>query len=223
MASSVLCAQAQTFKPGDRVECDWLQNGTYDKGTVVPFNKTDFDQSGRWYRVDLDKDTIPGSTVECLATRMRPLVEKKPVEVKSDTVKATVAKANGDNAKPSTSASKTATHRSSPQKKSQALKPKMAGKFPSLPGTAWKIDFGKGVTGTVFLFCKKGRWEIVPQRAGSIGAVGKSYRVAGSTLTTVNADDGKVQKWKMSWSGRILSLFDGKVILRLHYNGTTSC
>jgi hypothetical protein len=42
----------------------------------------------------------------------------------------------------------------------------------TLPGSAWKIDFGRGVTGTVFLFCKKGRWEIVPQRAGSIGAIG---------------------------------------------------
>src|SRR4028118_301972 len=59
------------------------------------------------------------------------------------------------------------------------LVPTMAGALPSLPGTAWKIDFGKGVTGTVFLFCKSGRWEIVPSRAGSIGAVGKSYKVSG--------------------------------------------
>lgn len=103
-------------------------------------------------------------------------------------------------------------------------KPKMAGAFPSLSGTAWKIDFGRGVTGTVFLFCKKSsRWEIVPARAGSIGAVGKSYSVAGSTLTTVNADDGKVEKWKMSMSGEILELFDGKATLRLHYRGETQC
>lgn len=93
----------------------------------------------------------------------------------------------------------------------------------SLPGTAWKIDFGKGVTGTVFLFCKSGRWEIVPARAGSIGAVGKSYSVSGSTLTTVNADDEKVQKYKMTWEGDVLELFDGEVTLRLHYNGETQC
>jgi hypothetical protein len=93
----------------------------------------------------------------------------------------------------------------------------------SLPGTAWKIDFGKGVTGTVFLFCKSGRWEIVPARAGSIGAVGKSYKVSGSTLTTVNADDGMVQKWKMTWKDDVLELNDGKVTLGLHYNGETQC
>lgn len=94
----------------------------------------------------------------------------------------------------------------------------------SLDGTAWKIDFGKGVTGTIFLFCKGGkRWEIVPARAGTIGAVGKSYSVSGSTLTTVNADDGMVQKWKMTWEGDVLAINDGKVTLRLHYNGGTQC
>ena len=94
----------------------------------------------------------------------------------------------------------------------------------SLNGTAWKIDFGKGVTGTVFLFCKGGkRWEIVPARAGTIGAVGKSYSVSGNTLTTVNADDGMVQNWKMTWEGDVLALNDGKVTLRLHYNGETQC
>ena len=95
--------------------------------------------------------------------------------------------------------------------------------LPSLPGTAWKIDFGEGVTGTVFLFCKSGRWEIVPGRIGSIGAVGKSYSVSGSTLTTVNADDGKVEKYKMTWKDNVLELNDGKVTLRLHYNGETQC
>lgn len=94
----------------------------------------------------------------------------------------------------------------------------------SLIGTAWKIDFGKGVTGTIFLFCKGGkRWEIVPARAGTIGAVGKSYSVSGSTLTTVNADDAMVQKWKMTWEGDVLVLNDGKVILKLHYSGETQC
>ena len=93
-----------------------------------------------------------------------------------------------------------------------------------LDGTAWKIDFGKGVTGTVFLFCKGGkRWEIVPARAGTIGAIGKSYSVSGNTLTTVNADDGMVQKWKMTWESDVLAINDGKTTLRLHYNGETQC
>lgn len=102
--------------------------------------------------------------------------------------------------------------------------PKMSGAFPSLRGTAWKIDFGKGVTGTVFLFCKNApKWEIVPQRAGTIGAIGKSYAVSGGTLTTVNATDGLVQKWKMTWKAGILEIFDGKGTLKLHYNGETQC
>ena len=101
--------------------------------------------------------------------------------------------------------------------------PKMPVAIPSLPGTAWKIDFGKGVTGTVFLFCKSGRWEIVPARAGSIGAVGRSYNVSGNILTTVNADDGMVQEWQMAEDDGVLELFDGKVTLRLHYNGETQC
>lgn len=106
----------------------------------------------------------------------------------------------------------------------QGLKPKMAGALPSLTGTAWKMDFGRGVTGTAFLFCKKsGRWEIVPARAGSIGAVGKSYSVYGKTLTTVNADDGMVEKWQMNWTGEVLELFDGKATQRLHYHGETQC
>jgi hypothetical protein len=36
-------------------------------------------------------------------------------------------------------------------------------------------------------------------------------------------DDGMVQKWKMAWKGDLLELFDGKVTLRLHYNGETQC
>ena len=108
-------------------------------------------------------------------------------------------------------------------KQDEPLTPKMAGAFPSLPGTAWKIDFGRGLTGTVFQFCENRRWEIIPQRAGSIGAVGRSYTVSGSTLTTVNADDGKVEKWKMTWKGGVLELFDGKTTLKLHYTGQNSC
>lgn len=93
----------------------------------------------------------------------------------------------------------------------------------SLSGTGWKIDFGDGKTGTVFNFCKNGAWEIVPQNNRTKGAVGKSYTVSGSTLTTVNADDGMVEKWEMRWDGEILELFDGTTTLRLHYDGETDC
>lgn len=101
--------------------------------------------------------------------------------------------------------------------------PELPVALPSLPGTAWKIDFGRGVTGTIFLFCKSGRWEIVPARAGTIGAVGKSYNVSGNILTTVNADDDMVQRWQMAEEDGVLELYDGKVTLRLHYNGETQC
>lgn len=91
----------------------------------------------------------------------------------------------------------------------------------SLSGTGWKIDFGKGETGTVFNFYKNGAWEIVPQDYRTKGAVGKSYTVSGNTLTTVNADDGMVEEWEMRWDGEILVLFDGTTTLRLHYDGET--
>ena len=101
--------------------------------------------------------------------------------------------------------------------------PSLAGAAPSPPGTAWKIDFGRGLTGTVFQFCRNRTWEIIPQRAGTIGAVGRSYTVSGSTLTTVNADDGMVEKWKMTWTGGVLELFDGETTLKLHYTGQNKC
>jgi len=94
--------------------------------------------------------------------------------------------------------------------------------LPPLPGTAWKIDYGRGKTGDVFLFCSTGTWQIVPA-SGSIGAVGKSYRVAGSTLTTVNRDDGRVQDWRMSGSDGVMEIREPRQSLKLHYNGTTQC
>lgn len=104
---------------------------------------------------------------------------------------------------------------------SRTLAPKMAGSLPALKGTAWQIDFGNGVTGTKFQFYKNGGWEIVPERRGSIRTIGKSYKVSGGTLETLNADDGMVQQWKMTWRGEVLELFDGKETLRLHYSGET--
>lgn len=103
--------------------------------------------------------------------------------------------------------------------------PPMAGDLPELSGSAWRIDFGSGLTGTVFLFCAGGgHWETVPA-SGSIGLIGKSWAVSGSTLTTVNADDGMTQDWALSWDaeGEWLTIDDGALPLKLKYHGTTAC
>lgn len=355
-ANFVAKAQTKKFKPGDRIECDWLQNGTFDAGTVVPFTSTDIDQSGRWYRVKLDKDKIPNSTVECMTTRMRlpAAEEEKNGDAKNNDADTNQNQGNKDNTTNNKSPDKNNTAKYKPgdrvecdkaqigvwekgtvvhylpqdtdresylrvkldgyklypeghqcmvnfirplggaglkaggkykvgdaveaqnhngswlsakiiavdgafykvhfddrdsrydetideerirpigtaeqeenkQNKTEKINPNTGGAVPhSLPGTAWKIDYGRGLTGDVFRFCQpssKG-WEIVPARAGSIGAVGKSYTVSGSTLTTVNKDDGMVQKWKMSWEGDVLVINDGRQTLKLHYNGETQC
>jgi hypothetical protein len=83
-ANSSVVAQTKKFKPGDRVQCHWLQNGNFDHGTIVPFDKTDIDQFGIWYRGKLDKDKIPNSTVECMANRLRPLAIETNSENNSD-------------------------------------------------------------------------------------------------------------------------------------------
>lgn len=72
-ASSVAVAQGK-YKIGDRVECDATQMGTFKKGTIVPFPKSEADQSGRLYYVKLDGSNITEGYV-CMATHMRPLVE----------------------------------------------------------------------------------------------------------------------------------------------------
>jgi hypothetical protein len=224
-ASSLTVAQSHKYKVGDRVECDYTQTGNFDKGTVVAFEKTDLDQSGRWRRVKIHKDTAleaknrGGSWLPAKIITVEGAFYKVRFESRDSRHDETV---DEDRVRPFGTSEQEAENQNK-QDETRNSTPKMAGAFPSLPGTAWKIDFGRGVTGTVFLFCKSGRWEIVPARAGSIGAVGKSYSVSGSTLTTVNRDDGMVQKYRMTWKGGVLELFDGKVTLGLHYNGETQC
>jgi len=215
MVPSAASAQA-SFEPGDRVECDWLQNGTFDSGVVVPFTSTDLDTTGRWFRVKLDKDRIPNSTVECMATKLR-AGTTRAVQARPAAVAAKPAQANP--AARSTLAPAGARQVAAPAAKGAAA---ARGSLPPLPGTAWKIDYGRGKTGDVFLFCSTGTWEIVPAY-GSIGAVGRSWRVSGATLTTVNRDDGQVQTWRMAGSDGVLVINDGRQVLRLHYNGTTQC
>jgi hypothetical protein len=200
------------FNVGDRVECDWVQNGRYEIGTLVPFTSTDLDTaSGRWFRVKLDKDTIPGSTVECMANRLRPSASTAPAPGAARTDPSVASRpASNPIVAPRPQPVNTDAPRSS------------NGQLPPLPGTAWKIDYGRGKTGDVFLFCSTGTWEIV-SASGRIGAVGRSYRVSGSSLTTVNRDDGKVQTWRMNGNNGLLVINDGRQTLTLHYNGTTQC
>lgn len=105
----------------------------------------------------------------------------------------------------------------------EKAKPPMAGAFPSLPGTAWKIESPGSIGVMVFRFCKKTTdWQVVPSQPGHFGPSGPSFIVSGGTLTTT-ASDGKVEKYKMTWKDGVLELNDGKAILRLRYNGEVSC
>ncbi len=225
-------AIAQTrFTPGDRVHCDWLQNGRYELATVVPFTSTDLDQSGRWYRVRLDMDKIPNATVECMLDRLRavplatvgtPAFTDPPHSLAATLPATTAAAASADvrQAEPRPAPMEPPVAPAAPVLSGE---PAVAGgPIPSLAGTAWKIDYGRGQTGDVFLFCSSGTWQIIPAR-GSIGAVGRSYSVSGTTLTTVDRDDGKVQTWQMSGDNSMMIIDDGRQALSLHYNGTTRC
>ncbi len=175
----------------------------------------------------LDQDNIPNSTVECMIDRLRaaPVSAAEPGDPPGS-----------PSAQPRAATAVTppvvqpADLRPAPVAPS-AAKPVAAfsrnpdtpaGTLPPLPGTAWKIDYGRGKTGDVFLFCSTGTWQILPAR-GSIGAVGRSFTVAGNTLTTVNRDDGQVQNWRLSGSDGVMVIRDGRQTLTLHYNGTPQC
>lgn len=72
-------ASAQTYKPGDRVECDLTQIGSFMKGTVLPYLESDNPVSqGKYYltRVLIEKyKTSYPEGVLCQTTWMRPLKE----------------------------------------------------------------------------------------------------------------------------------------------------
>jgi hypothetical protein len=244
--------KATKYKPGDRVECDKAQMGIWEKGTVIHYRPGDIDkESGRYYRVKLDGYDLYFDGHACSTNFIRPINEaplKSTGKYKvGDRVEAKswgstwlpakiiaiegafykVSFENRDNTHDESVEEErirplgTRQREENRQNETLDTNPKTGGAPRSLPGTAWKIDFGKGVTGTVFLFCRNGRWHnVLPN---SIGAIGKSYTVSGNTLTTVNQDDGMVQKWKMSWQGDVLVLNDGKQTLKLHYNGETQC
>ena len=43
------------FKVGDRVECDGMQIGKWEKGTILPYGKSDNPDNANYYRVKLDR------------------------------------------------------------------------------------------------------------------------------------------------------------------------
>ena len=66
------------FKPGDRVECDKALIGDYEKGTVMPFRKTDF-MDGERYRVRMDGMAgVASDGLLCRVTHMRLIGGGKP-------------------------------------------------------------------------------------------------------------------------------------------------
>lgn len=71
----------EKFKPGERVECDTLGIGTFDKGTVLPYLAKDNpglakDASGKFnyiHRVRMDNDPLRQEGGMCFTDRMRVL------------------------------------------------------------------------------------------------------------------------------------------------------
>jgi hypothetical protein len=87
---------AHKYKIGDRVECDRTGREAWEKGTVVPLRKTDF-QDGRIYRVLLDSYARAGLYLDghdCTVESMRPLAGAAPF--KAETTAVPVGKATVD-------------------------------------------------------------------------------------------------------------------------------
>jgi hypothetical protein len=87
IAGNSLVAAQGKFKPGDRVECDSTESGTFwNKGTVLAFKSGDMfngytPNSGYFYRVKLDRySEIEPEGRFCKSAHMRPLVEATPAE-----------------------------------------------------------------------------------------------------------------------------------------------
>jgi hypothetical protein len=74
-ASSFAMAQAK-YKVGDRVECDYYGSGKYEKGTILPFSKTDEpDAANYFYRVKLDSAPNDEKGIICQLKILRPSSE----------------------------------------------------------------------------------------------------------------------------------------------------
>lgn len=256
------------FNPGDRVQCDTSQGGSWKAGVVMHFLSDDTHKNAnggfRYYRVRLDNtwgipETFDPAGQVCVAGFIRPFNDGYKEKASNRKYKIgerveaqnyasnwlageitaisgefhTVRFDNRDSRhdesvdpvrlRPVGGKTAPVIKQNAPQD-DQDSKPKMAGALPSIPGTAWKIDWGKGATGYVYLFCKTARWEVVsPDLLRGAATLMGTYKVQGSTLMSRDGSAGRVTPFKMAWQAGLLGLDDGKVTMRLHYVGKTEC
>ena len=84
-ASHPALAQGK-FKAGDRVECDVMQIGRWEKGTILPYGKYDDPTNINYYRVKLDRNATDedGSICQFKITRSLNETDKKDETAKKD-------------------------------------------------------------------------------------------------------------------------------------------
>jgi len=90
---------AAKYKIGDRVECDRTGRQAWEKGTVVPLRKTDF-QDGRIYRVLLDSYSKAGLYLDghdCTVESMRLLAGAAPFKGQTSAIPVGNATVDDDN------------------------------------------------------------------------------------------------------------------------------
>ena len=230
------------FRVGDRVLCQVSGVGEWLPGTVAPYEQRDLDlepdvpRTGRFYRVRLDHRPANWQPDTCLQayTRLIGGGSAPPPSAQSRRAGPSVRPAPPRLAQPPAPPRYSEQQRPQPVRP-QPLAPRAApitqppaagGSAPrTLRGTAWKIESRGSIGVQVFLFCNSGRWEIVGSQLfnGGVSPVG-TYTQWGSRLTTRNQDDGMVTNWSLAWpGGDRLDLNDGRVTLRLRYNGRASC
>lgn len=100
LAGNIAVSAQEKFKPGERVECDTLGIGTFDKGTVLPYLAKDNpalakDATGKFHyihRVRMDNDPLRQEGGMCFTDRMRALSgpAASPPQVDNSVGKATV-------------------------------------------------------------------------------------------------------------------------------------
>ena len=239
LAAPAAHALQKRFEPGDRVVCNSTQstNGPWDAGTVVAYTDQDRQldpagiQSGRYYRVNLDKYPAFLNPVTCMANFIRSggaaAADAGPATGTSSGQSSAADGGNPLARQPGPAAPDPTQVPPQPRPDPAASAPPGAGDPAprDLRGTAWKIESRGSIGVQVFLFCNSGRWEIVGSQLlnGAVSPVG-TYQQSGSRLTTRNQDDGMVTNWSLRWpGGDALDIDDGRVTLRLRYNGRTSC